>query len=72
MADGGRPVELIQVSYDISSSKTRNRELNGLLAGAKEHKCEKLTLITFDTAETVSMNGHTIEIIPAIDWLCQR
>ena len=72
VADGGRPVELIQVSYDISSSKTRNRELNGLLAGAKELKCEKLTLITFDTAETVSMNGHTIEIIPAIDWLCQR
>lgn len=72
VADGGKPVELIQVSYDISSSKTRNRELNGLFVGAKDLKCEKLTLITFDTAETVSMNGHTIEIVPAIDWLCQR
>ena len=72
VADGGKPIELIQVSYDISSSKTRNRELNGLLAGAKELKCENLTLITFDTAESVSMNGHTIEIVPAIDWLCQK
>lgn len=72
VADGGKPVELIQVSYDISSSKTRNRELNGLFVGAKDLKCEKLTLITFDTAETVSMNGYTIEIVPAIDWLFQR
>ena len=69
---GGRPVELIQVSYDISSPKTRNRELNGLLAGAKELKCDKLTLITFDAAETVKINGYTIEIVPAVDWLCQR
>ena len=52
--------------------RIRNRELNGLLAGAKELKCEKLTLITYDTAETVSMNGHTIEIVPAIDWLSQK
>lgn len=70
VADGGKPVELVQVSYDISSPKTRNREVNGLLAGAKELKCDKLTLITFDTAGTVRINGHTIEIVPAIDWLC--
>ena len=72
VSDGGKPVELIQVSYDISTQKTRNRELNGLLAGAKALKCDKLTLITFDTAETVTMGDKTIEIVPAIDWLCQR
>ena len=72
VSDGGKPVELIQFSYDISIQKTRNRELKGLLAGAKALKCDKLTLITFDTAETVSINGRTIEIVPAIDWLCQR
>ena len=72
VSDGGKPVELIQVSYDISTHKTRNRELNGLLAGAKALKCDKLTLITFDTAETVTMGDKTIEIVPAIDWLCQR
>ena len=72
LPEGPLPFELIQVSYDISTQKTRNRELNGLLAGAKALKCDKLTLITFDTAETVSINGRTIEIVPAIDWLCQR
>lgn len=72
VSDGGKPVELIQVSYDISTQKTRNRELNGLLAGAKALKCDKLTLITFDTAETVTMGDKTIEIVSATDWLCQR
>ena len=72
VSEGGKPVELIQVSYDISSAKTRRRELGGLLAGAKALKCDKLTLITFDTAETVTMENKTIEIIPAIDWLCQK
>ncbi len=69
VADAGKPVELIQVCYDISSDKTRNREINGLLAGANSLKCEKLTLVTFDTSETVSVGGHTINIVPAIDWL---
>jgi predicted AAA+ superfamily ATPase len=72
VSDGGKPVELIQVSYDISTQKTRNKELNGLLAGAKALKCDKLTLITFDTAETVTMGDKTIEIVSATDWLCQR
>ena len=71
VADGGRPVELIQVSYDISSPKTRARELNGLAACAEALKCEQLTLVTFDADETVTVNGHTIRIVPAVDWLCQ-
>lgn len=69
VTDAGKPVELIQVSYDISSAKTRNREINGLVAGANSLKCEKLTLVTFDTSERVKAGGHTINIVPAIDWL---
>lgn len=72
VSDGGNPIELIQVCYDISSTKTRKRELNGLLAGAKALKCDKLTLITFDENETISIDGKTIEVVSAIDWLCQR
>ena len=72
ISEGGKPVELIQVCYDISSPKTRNRELNGLVTGAKALNCSKLTLITFDAAETVTTGDYTIEILPAIDWLCQR
>lgn len=72
VSDAGEPVELIQVSYDVSSEKTINREINGLIAGAKALKCESLTLVTFDISDTVVKDGYTINVIPAIDWLCQR
>lgn len=70
VADAGKPVELIQVSYDISAVKTRNREINSLVAAAKALKCKKLTMITFDTSETVRKDDYTIHIVAAIDWLC--
>lgn len=61
--------ELIQVCYDLSSPKTRRREIDGLLKGAARFRCNKLTLITFDQQETVECDGLTIQIIPATDWL---
>ena len=33
--------------------------------------CGQLTLVTFDTDETVSVDGRTVRIIPAADWLCR-
>lgn len=61
--------ELIQVCYDLSSPKTRRREIEGLLKGADRFRCSKLTLITLDKYETIELDGHTIQIIPAADWL---
>lgn len=37
------------------------------LAGAKFLKCDNLTLIIFDTAETITIGDKIIEIEPAID-----
>ncbi len=71
VAENGKPVELIQVSYDISSPRTMERELRGLIAGADALRCEKLTLITFDDDETLTVDGHNIKIVPAVDWLCK-
>lgn len=48
------------------------REIKGLVAGAKALTCSELTLVTFDESETVSVDGYTINIVPAIDWLCRR
>lgn len=61
--------ELIQVCYDLSSPKTRRREIDGLLKGAARFRCSKLTLITFDQRETIERDGLAIQIIPATDWL---
>lgn len=61
--------ELIQVCYDLNSPKTRRREIDGLIKGAVRFRCSKLTIITFDKYEIVELDGLTIQIVPAINWL---
>ena len=61
--------ELIQVSYDISTEKTRNREIRGLKNAAKKLNCNNLTLVTFEAHETIEEDGCTINVIPATEWL---
>lgn len=70
--ENGKALELIQVCYDISSPKTMSRELNGLLVGAAALGCKKLTLVTFEDTETITMNGYTIDVVSAADWLCMK
>ncbi len=61
--------EIYQVSYDISKEKTRKRELRGLLAASKVTKCEKLYLITDNEYRTIEVDGKTVNVIPAYEWL---
>ena len=65
----GNVQELIQVSYDISTEKTRNREIRGLKNAAKKLNCNNLTLVTFEEHETIEEDGCTINVIPATEWL---
>ena len=69
IAKDGNVQELIQVSYDISNEKTRNREIRGLKNAAKKLKCNNLTLVTFEEYETIKEEGCIINIIPAAEWL---
>ncbi len=72
IAKDGNVQELIQVSYDISNEKTRNREIRGLRNAAKKLKCDNLMLVTFEEHRTVAVDGYTINIIPATEWLLDR
>ena len=67
-----RVEEIYQVSFDIRKEKTRKRELRGLLTASAETNCNNLYLITDFQRETLTMEGKTIEIIPAYDWLIER
>lgn len=69
VAKNGQVNQLIQVSYNISSEKTRKREINGLVKGAEKFKCENLLLINFDEQTEIEKDGHTIQIVPAAEWL---
>jgi predicted AAA+ superfamily ATPase len=69
VAKNGQVNQLIQVSYNINSEKTRKREINGLVRGAEKFKCENLLLINFDEQAEIEKDGHTIQIVPAAEWL---
>ena len=62
-------VELVQVSYDISSEKTVNREISALLKAGKTLKCNKLTLITAYEERAVELEDQVVNICAAYKWL---
>ena len=69
IAKDGNVQELIQVSYDISSDKTRYREIRGLKNAAQKLKCNNLTLVNLEEQATIEEDGYTINVIPATEWL---
>ena len=69
IADDGRVEQLIQVSLDISSEKTRNREIRGLVNGSEKFHCANLLLLTFNDEMVMEKAGCTIQVIPVSEWL---
>lgn len=66
--DGRKVTSLIQVSYDISKAKTRERELDALVKASDELKCENLLLITRDLDDILSYKNKTIRILSIQKW----
>ena len=61
---GTKVEQLIQVCYDMTSEKTRKRELDALVEAAEELHCENLLVITKDQEEQIEWKGFDIQIIP--------
>lgn len=61
---GTKVEQQIQVCYDMTSEKTRKRELDALVEAAEELYCDKLLVITSDQEEHIEWKGCDIQIIP--------
>lgn len=61
--------ELIQVAYDIDSPKAFRRETSALVAASNALHCDNLTLIAFAETNDIEIDGRTIHIKSALDWL---
>ena len=68
VCEGDTVVQAIQVSYDISSPKTRTREIAGLLLANKITKCTDLLLLTDHECDDIETNGLHIAIMPVYSW----
>ena len=69
VCDQNNAVELIQVAYEIDSPKTFERETSSLVKASDALSCKNLTLIAFSDTREVEVEGRTIHIISALDWL---
>lgn len=56
--------QLIQVCYDLSSSKTIKREVDSLIECADELHCKHLLIITMNEEKTIEKDGFIIQAIP--------
>lgn len=71
VCDQNRAEALYQVCYDISTEKTKKRELNALINGAKKLNCKMLWLITDHEYADITEKDYEIKIRPAYDWMCK-
>lgn len=67
-----KPIELIQVAYEIDNVKTFNREVSSLINASETLKCDKLSLIAFAETHDIELHGKIIHIISAIEWLLRN
>ena len=72
VCDQNKVVELIQVAYEIDNQKSFERETSSLVKASDALSCNNLTLIAFSDTRDVEVNGKTIHIISALDWLLKK
>lgn len=62
----------IQVSYNPhKTDEIWQRESTALIKFTKVLDCQRLLILSYDTEETVEVNGKTIEVLPVWKWLIQ-
>ena len=71
VTDGNKPIELIQVAYDISNERTLTREITALIEAAKKLHCENLTLISNSNSRVIAIDEHKIKIVSSYEWLSE-
>lgn len=72
VCDQNKVVELIQVAYEIDSERTYDREISSLVKASNALSCDRLTLIAFSTTRDVEIDGKTIHIVSALEWLLKN
>ena len=72
ICDGNKAILAVQVSYDISTPKTRKREVSGLVLAARKTGCKNLLLLTDHQYEDITQDEYNIVIRPAYYYLLQQ
>lgn len=65
---GAKVEQLIQICYDMTSEKTRKRELDALVEAAEELHCDNLLVITISQEEKIEWKGTAILVTSIQDF----
>lgn len=68
VCQGNRTLQAIQVSYDIADSKTRKREIKGLVLAAEKTRCSELLLLTDHESFDLQVGDRRIAVRPVYEW----
>lgn len=60
---------LIQVTWSLNESKTRNREINALLQAMEETNAENGLVLTESETERIEVGNKIIQVLPVYQWL---
>ncbi len=60
--------QAIQVTYDMSSEDTRNREIQGLINACKNFNLKNGVIVTYDSEDEITEDEIKIELIPFYKW----
>jgi predicted AAA+ superfamily ATPase len=63
---------LFQVSMELNNETTKNREFKALLKAGEYLKTNNLNIITYDYEDEITVNSHTISIIPIWKLILNR
>ena len=72
VCDKNKAVELIQVAYEIDTQRAYDRETSSLVKASSTLSCNHLTLITFSPTRDIVIDGKTIHVVSALEWLLLR
>jgi len=59
---------LVQVCYDMSSSKTEKREVDSIVECAGELKCCDLVIVTYNDKRIIEKDGYKIKVVPISEF----
>ena len=70
VCDRRKAEALVQVTYDMSTPKTRKREIGGAVAAAKATGLKEATIVTYsELDDIVDPSGVAVHLVPVADWL---
>ncbi|MFH0970546.1 MAG: ATP-binding protein [Candidatus Diapherotrites archaeon] len=64
--------EAIQVSFELSDAKTKDREITGLISAMKKFNLQTGTILTRHTEKSEKADNKTIHFIPVWKWLIEN